>query len=124
MYIILLFLSSLFVETFQESYGNSGRPILGAPKKKRVDMGPPIIEENEVQILIDEDWDENMINCEIYFVLFYTEGSLITLNVNIYKLSNFIEVLNRSLLKGMNIRAVLYLLESIIQYQQKSVTTG
>ena len=58
----------------QESFGNSGRPILGAPKKKRPDMGPSIFEENEVQILTDSDWDENMMNYDIYLVLFYVSG--------------------------------------------------
>ena len=62
--------------TNQESFGNSGRPILGAPKKKRPDMGPSIFEENEVQILTDSDWDENMMNYDIYLVLFYVSGRL------------------------------------------------
>ncbi|XP_023339615.1 protein disulfide-isomerase A4 [Eurytemora carolleeae] len=35
------------------------------------DSGPRIIEENEVQILTDEDWDEHLLNYEVYLVLFY-----------------------------------------------------
>ena len=60
-----------------ESYGNSGRPLLGSPKKQRQDLGPTIYEENEVQILTDNDWDENLINFDVYLVLFYTKGTVL-----------------------------------------------
>ena len=43
-----------------------------ASKKKRPDLGPPIYEENEVQILTDGDWDENLLNFDVYLILFYT----------------------------------------------------
>ena len=45
-----------------------------ASKKKRPDLGPPIYEENEVQILTDSDWDENLLNFDVYLILFYTRN--------------------------------------------------
>ena len=60
--------------TQSESFGNAGRPILGSKKKERVDLGPPIFEENEVQILVDADWDENLLFHEVYLVLFHEAG--------------------------------------------------
>ena len=45
-----------------------------AKKSKRADLGPPIYEENEVQVLVDADWDENMLEYDVYLVLFYVEG--------------------------------------------------
>ena len=40
-------------------------------RKKAKDAGPKIIEENEVVILVDDDWDENLLESEIYLILFY-----------------------------------------------------
>ena len=42
--------------------------------KKLVDNGPKMFEENEVQILTDSDWDENLLNYKVYLVLYYVEG--------------------------------------------------
>ena len=72
----LLIFSTLTITASQrtESYGNAGRPVLGAKKKERVDLGPPILEENEVQILVDADWDENLLFHDVYLVLFYEAG--------------------------------------------------
>ena len=50
----------------------------GAFKKKRPDLGPPIYEENEVQILTDSDWDENLLNFDVYLILFYMSDCNIT----------------------------------------------
>ena len=50
------------------------RPLFTRPKKERPDLGPAIIEENEVQILTDDDWDENLMNYDVYLVLFYNKG--------------------------------------------------
>ena len=50
----------------------------GASKMKRPDLGPPIYEENEVQILTDSDWDENLLNFDVYLILFYTSDCNIT----------------------------------------------
>ena len=47
-------------------------------KKKRPDLGPPIYEENEVQILTDSDWDENLLNYDVYLILFYMSDCNIT----------------------------------------------
>ena len=49
-----------------------------ASKKKRPDLGPPIYEENEVQILTDGDWDENLLNFDVYLILFYMRDCNIT----------------------------------------------
>lgn len=43
-------------------------------KNNLVDNGPKIFEENEVQILTDSDWDENLLNYKIYLILYYVEG--------------------------------------------------
>ena len=68
----------LTINVLCESLAEGGRPLLGAPKKKRPDLGPPIYEENEVQILIDSDWDENLLNFDVYLVLFYERDCHIT----------------------------------------------
>ena len=72
--IIIIVIVSTTAQTVTESYGNAGRPILGSKKKERVDLGPPIIEENEVQILVDADWDENLLFHSVYLVLFHEAG--------------------------------------------------
>ena len=71
---ILIVIASITAQTVTESFGNAGRPILGSKKKERVDLGPPIIEENEVQILVDADWDENLLFHPVYLVLFHEAG--------------------------------------------------
>ena len=71
---IIIVTTSITAQTVKESFGNAGRPILGSKKKERVDLGPPIIEENEVQILVDADWDENLLFHDVYLVLFYEAG--------------------------------------------------
>ena len=72
--IIIVITSSVTAQTVRESFGNAGRPILGSKKKERVDLGPPIIEEKEVQILVDADWDENLLFHSVYLVLFHEAG--------------------------------------------------
>ena len=72
--IIIISIASIAAQTVTESYGDAGRPILGSKKKERVDLGPPIIEENEVQVLVDADWDENLLFHPVYLVLFYEAG--------------------------------------------------
>ena len=72
--IIIMVIASIAAQTVTESFGNAGRPILGSKKKERVDLGPPIIEENEVQILVDADWDENLLFHSVYLVLFHEAG--------------------------------------------------
>ena len=72
--LLSLFCVGVFTQSEEkESYGNQGPPILGGAKKKSkfADLGPTIYEENEVQILVDADWDENMLSYDIYLVLFY-----------------------------------------------------
>ena len=61
-----MFIFKLFIIIFLLS--NS----ICASKRKRPDLGPPIYEENEVQILTDGDWDENLLNFDVYLILFYT----------------------------------------------------
>ena len=68
MKVVIVILELLFI-TFNFS---------DASKKKRVDMGPPIYEENEVQILTDSDWDENLLNFDVYLILFYMRDCNIT----------------------------------------------
>ena len=72
--IIIMVIANIAAQTVTESFGNAGRPILGSKKKERVDLGPPIIEENEVQILVDADWDENLLFHPVYLVLFHEAG--------------------------------------------------
>ena len=74
--IIIIYIATAIIagQTLTESYGDAGRPILGSKKKERVDLGPPIIEENEVQILVDADWDENLLFHSVYLVLFHEAG--------------------------------------------------
>ena len=68
---IIIVVTSITAQTVKESFGDAGRPILGSKKKERVDLGPPIIEENEVQVLVDADWDENLLFHSVYLVLFH-----------------------------------------------------
>ena len=72
--IIIVITSSVTAQTVRESFGDAGRPILGSKKKERVDLGPPIIEEKEVQILVDADWEENLLFHSVYLVLFHEAG--------------------------------------------------
>ena len=72
--IIIVITSSVTAQAVRESFGDAGRPILGSKKKERVDLGPPIIEEKEVQILVDADWDENLLFHSVYLVLFHEAG--------------------------------------------------
>ena len=75
---IIIVVTSITAQTVKESFGNAGRPILGSKKKERVDLGPPIIEENEVQILVDADWDENLLFHPVYLILFHEADCLET----------------------------------------------
>ena len=72
--VIIIVVTSITAQTGGESFGNAGRPILGSKKKERVDLGPPIIEEKEVQILVDADWEENLLFHSVYLVLFHEAG--------------------------------------------------
>lgn len=74
-FIVIIATSILNISTVKSQYQNDmGSGIFRKPKKARVDLGPAIYEENEVQILTDNDWDENLLNHEVYLVLFYRKG--------------------------------------------------